>query len=149
MTESQTDSLTYCRGAGPTWGITSPASFPPSFIHAAATLYLGSMRDPGSLAALLPWDLWHIQILPKMDHDCFEGAGQIPGQIPPGSPSDGIQVRGADPAVDADPDAAPDAPPDADPSDAQLLQVAGLFAQGVVDAGLTSLASQLNPRGDA
>lgn len=55
------------------WGSSQPLCFPPSFVHVAATLFL-CVRDQASIASMLPWDVWHCLILPRLPHDAFEAS---------------------------------------------------------------------------
>ena len=57
--------------SGPVWAEHSPLAFPPRFLHVAAVLLLGT-RDAASLGALLPWDVWHLHVLPHLAYDAFE-----------------------------------------------------------------------------
>jgi len=60
---------------GPVWGADRPLCFPPTFVHVAAVLWLATMRDPDSLPAKLPWEVWALHVLPFLEHDAFEQAG--------------------------------------------------------------------------
>ena len=61
----------------PVWAEQSPLAFPPRFLHVAAVLLLGT-RDAGSLCALLPWDVWTLNVLPHVTYDAFEACAGWP-----------------------------------------------------------------------
>lgn len=60
---------------GPVWGADRPLCFPPAFVHVATVLWLATMRDPDSLPAKLPWEVWALHVLPFLGYDAFEQAG--------------------------------------------------------------------------